>query len=142
MSGPSLRKLDAHRAIHDGAFMEAKSLTEVLTQLVKEKEDKKALAVADALIEHWEMRVITHADSEEEGFYKEVLEKDPEMRETINMLTRDHDILRILAKRVRGYLQEEAVTQEILDCFTSMLIVNEIHSRDEESKLLDYDHHH
>ncbi|WP_062106996.1 hemerythrin domain-containing protein [Bacillus niameyensis] len=142
MSGPSLRKLDAHRAIHDGAFMEAQSLTEMLNQLVEEKKEKEALQVADALIEHWEKRVITHADSEEEGLYKEVVEKEPEMQDKINMLTRDHDLLRIIAKKIRESLEKDSVSKEVLDFFASMLVVNEIHSRNEESWLLDYDHHH
>lgn len=142
MSGPSLRKLDAHHAIHEGSYIEAKNLTELLLKLIDDKREKEAAEVADALIEHWELRVITHADSEEEGLYKEVVEKDPEMLETIAQLTRDHDLIRIIAKRVREYLKNDGITKEVLDCFISMLTVNEIHSRDEERLLLDYDHHH
>ncbi|HLU21005.1 MAG TPA: hemerythrin domain-containing protein [Bacillaceae bacterium] len=142
MSGPSLRKLDAHRAIHEGSFREAKHLTDLLYKLVDEKKEKESAEVADGLVEHWELRVITHADSEEDGFYKEVVEKDPDMSETIAKLTRDHDLLRILTKRIRGILKSDGVTKEVLECFTGMLIVNEIHSRDEEEKLLGHDHHH
>ncbi|MCR2821608.1 hemerythrin domain-containing protein [Lederbergia panacisoli] len=142
MSGPSLRKLDAHRAIHDGSFIEAKNLTDLLYKLVGEERDKEAMEVADALVEHWELRVITHADSEEQGFYKEVVEKEPKMLETIAMLTRDHDLIRILAERVRGILKKDGVTKEVLESFTGMLIVNEIHSRDEERLLLDHEHDH
>lgn len=142
MSGPSLRKLDAHRAIHDGSYVEAKNLTDILYKLVEEKRNKEAAEVADALVEHWELRVITHADSEEQGLYKDVVANEPEMLETIAMLTRDHDLIRIIAERVRGILKEDGVTPEVLQCFTGMLIVNEIHSRDEERLLLDHDHHH
>ncbi|MBW8348885.1 hypothetical protein K0H71_05370 [Bacillus sp. IITD106] len=142
MSGPSLRKLDAHRAIHDGSYAEAKNLTDILYKLVEEKRNKEAAEVADALVEHWELRVITHADSEEQGLYKDVVANEPEMLETIAMLTRDHDLIRIIAERVRGILKEDGVTPEVLQCFTGMLIVNEIHSRDEERLLLDHDHHH
>lgn len=142
MSGPSLRKLDAHHAIHEGAFSEAKQLTEMLNQLVSEKRSEEATEAADALIEHWEMRIIGHADSEEEGFYPDVLEQEPELRDTITMLKRDHDLLRIFAKEIREILKGKGVTKEVLDRFSALLLVNEVHSREEEHYLFEHEHLH
>ncbi|MBM4763386.1 hemerythrin domain-containing protein [Bacillus sp. B15-48] len=142
MSGPSLRKLDAHHAIHEGAYTEAKNLTEILNQLVMEKKEKEAAEVADALVEHWEMRIIGHADSEEEGFYPEVLNIEPNLSEKIAMLTRDHHILRTLAHEIRISLSKAGPSKEVLDRFSALLLVNEIHSRDEEDFLLGHEHTH
>ncbi|MCM3586199.1 hemerythrin domain-containing protein [Mesobacillus maritimus] len=142
MSGPSLRKLDAHQSIHEGAFMEAKSLTELLEKLIKDDKEKEATEVADALIEHWEKRIIGHADSEEEGFYPEVVKKEPELKDIIMMLTRDHNLLRMLAKEAKDRLAESGPTSKILGNFQALLLVNEIHSREEEQLLLGHDHHH
>jgi hypothetical protein len=52
MLGPSLRKLQAHRSIHDGAFAEAKNLTELLEQLYCDERQDHLLEVADAFTEH------------------------------------------------------------------------------------------
>ncbi|ASA97003.1 hypothetical protein CA592_09395 [Anoxybacillus flavithermus] len=49
MSGPSLRKLEAHRSIHHGAFVEAKRLTELLETLYADGRCGHAAEVADAL---------------------------------------------------------------------------------------------
>ncbi|MDQ0215497.1 hypothetical protein J2S13_001915 [Oikeobacillus pervagus] len=132
MSGPSLRQLHAHRSIHDGAYSEAKSLTDLLLNLVKDHKEKEALEVADALVEHWEQRVIGHADSEEEGFYLEVTKNNPKLHDKIIMLTRDHDIIRTFAREIREELKKNKVTENILDRFKALLLINKLHSRDEE----------
>jgi len=134
MSGPSLRQLDAHRSIHDGAFIEAKHLTDLLEKLYEEKKNDALQEVADALVEHWEMRIIAHAQSEEEGFYKEKLEGEPQLVETIAMLKRDHDLLRMLVAEIKQRMQTE-INRDVLDRFRALLFINEIHSREEERLL-------
>lgn len=136
-SGPALRKLDAHRSIHDGAFAEAKDLTDMTAKLFKEDRKEDCLKAADALIEYIESRIIAHADAEEEGLYLEIKEENPELTKEIHMLTRDHDVLRIILSKIKEQLKiESEITEEIINQFYSVLIVNEIHSRSEEEKLL------
>jgi hypothetical protein len=134
MSGPSLRQLHAHRSIHDGAFAEAKRLTELLEKLYSDGRKEHILEVADALVEHWEKRIIAHAEAEEEGFYKEKIEQDPSLFEKITMLKRDHDIIRILVAEIKSLLQEPT-NQEMLARFHALLLINHIHSREEEKFL-------
>lgn len=134
MSGPSLRQLDAHRSIHDGAFMEAKHLTDLLEKLYEEKKTAALQEAADALVEHWEMRVIAHAQSEEEGFYQEKLAQEPQLLETIAMLKRDHDLVRMLVADIKQRMQTE-VNRGVLERFRALLFINEIHSREEERLL-------
>ncbi|GGJ70307.1 hypothetical protein GGR02_002156 [Anoxybacillus voinovskiensis] len=134
MSGPSLRQLDAHRSIHDGAFIEAKHLTDLLEKLYEEKKNDALQEVADTLVEHWEMRVLAHAQSEEEGFYKEKLEGEPQLVEIIAMLKRDHDLLRMIVAEIKQRMQTE-VNRDVLDRFRALLFINEIHSREEERLL-------
>ncbi|TQS74351.1 hemerythrin domain-containing protein [Ornithinibacillus gellani] len=137
-TGPALRKLAAHRSIHDGAYAEARDLTDVVNQLFQQERDDECRTAADVLIEYWETRVIAHADAEEEGLYVEIAEENPQLQKEIHMLTRDHDLLRIILDKIKTQFKENHhVTKLVLDQFQSLLIVNEIHSRDEERLLLE-----
>lgn len=134
--GPSLRKLTAHRAIHNGAFSEARDLTEVVERLFHEDRIEECLKAAKTLIEHWESRVIAHADAEEDGFYQEIVKNKPELEKDIHMLTRDHDLLRIIVGKIKEEVDQDTITNDVLNYFNSLLVVNEIHSRSEEETLL------
>lgn len=70
-------------------------------------------------VEHWEMRIIDHAQSEEEGFYKEKVEGEPQLVETIAMLKRDHDLLRMLVAEIKQRIQTE-VNRDVLDRFRTL----------------------
>lgn len=136
MSGPSLRQLHAHHAIHEGALSGAIAKTEEIEDLLRAKEYEVALQAADHLLEYWETRIISHADAEEEGFYLEMLEKNPDLKDTVAKLTRDHDLLRIIAEDIKKMLKEVGLTYEVMKQFHALLVVNAIHSRDEERLLL------
>lgn len=137
MSGPSLRQLHAHHAIHEGALSGAIAKTEEMEDLLRAKEFEVALQAADHLLEYWETRIISHADAEEEGFYQEMLDKNPSLEDTVAKLTRDHDLLRIIAEDIKKMLKEEGLTYDVMKQFHALLVVNAIHSRDEERLLLE-----
>ena len=136
MSGPSLRHKHAHHAIHQGGLSGAITKTDEVEELFAAKEFEVARQAADHLIEYWETRVLSHADAEEEDFYKEVVEQNPHLSETVVKLTRDHDLLRIIATDIKQMLNEEGLTPEVLQQFHALLVINAIHSRDEERLLL------
>ncbi|KAA6451955.1 hemerythrin domain-containing protein [Bacillus swezeyi] len=138
MSGPSLNKLAAHRSIHDGAVTEGRDLMEVLERVYGEKHKKHAIIAARALLDHWETRTISHADSEEEGLYKRKLEENPDISHTLSMLKRDHDLLRILVKEIKERLDEQGVNDDVIDRFKAIYVLVQIHNRDEEAYLLDH----
>ncbi|RNF41182.1 hypothetical protein [Planococcus salinus] len=137
MSGPSLRQLHAHHAIHQGGLSGAITKTEEMEDLLRAKEFAVARQAADHLVEYWETRIISHADAEEEGFYQEVLEQDPSLEDAVAKLTRDHDLLRIIAADIKEMLKKEGLTYEVMQQFHALLVVNAIHSRDEERLLLE-----
>ncbi|WP_017755489.1 hemerythrin domain-containing protein [Calidifontibacillus oryziterrae] len=140
MSGPSLHKLTAHKSIHDGAVSEGRDLLEIVEKLHQKGNKKQAKIAADALVEHWETRTITHADAEEDGFYKSKLEENPEMELTLAMLKRDHALLRILIADIKQSLSEQNnVNQEVIDRFRAIYVLVQIHNRDEEQLLLTND---
>ncbi len=136
MSGPSLRQLHAHHAIHQGALSGALTKTEEVEDLLRAKEFEVARQAADHLLEFWETRIISHADAEEEGFYQEMLQQKPELEKAVIDLTRDHDILRIIAADIKQLLVEEGLSYEVMKQFHALLVVNAIHSREEERMLL------
>ncbi|WP_060209893.1 hemerythrin domain-containing protein [Sporosarcina koreensis] len=137
MSGPALKQLQAHRAIHEGGLSGAVSKTELLIEFLQEGDMKSADRAADELIDYWKSRVISHADAEEEGLYLEIKKENPELGEAITQLTRDHDLLRIIVEDIETLRETEKLSPTILQKFYALVVVNEIHSRDEERLLLE-----
>ena len=64
LSGPALKQLQAHRAIHEGGLTGALDKTERLMGLLREGDKEMAERAADDLIDYWKTRVISHADAE------------------------------------------------------------------------------
>ncbi|CAM3158838.1 hemerythrin domain-containing protein [Filibacter tadaridae] len=137
MSGPALKQLFSHHAIHEGGLSGAIQKTAGMMDLLKQGELEVANKAADDLIEFWKSRVISHADSEEEGFYKEIKELKPELNDAIVQLTRDHDLLRIIVKDIEELRKTKNLSPAVLHKFHALIVVNEIHSRDEERLLFE-----
>ncbi|MDW0118183.1 hypothetical protein QTL97_14720 [Sporosarcina thermotolerans] len=57
--------------------------------------------------------------------------------EAIIQLTRDHDLIRIIVKDIEELREPEKISPTVLQKFYALLVVNEIHSRDEERLLLE-----
>lgn len=136
MSGPGLSQRDAHHAIHQVAFREAEQLTALLRQALRAGDQRQALQVAALLTEHWQTRTLRHADAEEAGWYREIVAARPALRDDVLALTRDHDLLRLLMAEIQGILSARGVGVGVVERFEAMLLLNGIHSREEERRLL------
>ncbi|WP_438311362.1 hypothetical protein [Sporosarcina sp. FA9] len=137
MSGPALRQLQAHRSIHEGGLSGAITKTKGMMEFLKDGDLEMAVKAADDLVDYWKTRVISHADAEESGFYLEISKQNPELKDSITMLTRDHDLIRIIVKDIEDLRVEEGLSPGVLHRFHALMVVNEIHSRDEERLLLE-----
>ncbi|MBT2289341.1 hemerythrin domain-containing protein [Paenibacillus albidus] len=137
MAGPSLRQLHAHHAIHEGGLSGAVTKTEEMEELLEMKEFEVARQAADHLIDYWETRILSHADAEEDGFYQEMVEGNPDLAGAVAKLTRDHDILRTIVADIKVMIKENGLSPEVLQQFHALLVVNVIHSRDEERLLFE-----
>ncbi|HEX6817132.1 MAG TPA: hemerythrin domain-containing protein, partial [Ktedonobacterales bacterium] len=137
MSGPGLNQRDAHHAIHQAAFSEAEQLTLLLRRALRTGDQQQALQVAGVLIEHWQTRTLRHAEAEETGWYREILAERPELQTDIIALTRDHELLRMLLAEIQGILSARGIASGVVERFEAMLLLNGIHSREEERYLLD-----
>jgi hypothetical protein len=135
--GPSLRQLHAHKAIHEGGLSGALSKTEDVIHALKAGDLELANEAADELLDYWETRIIAHADSEEDGFYQEVVDRDPAKQELVTKLIRDHDLMRTIAADIRELRKSEGLSHDVMMKLHALIIVNEIHSRDEERLLFD-----
>lgn len=134
-SGPALKQLASHRAIHDAGQAQAESLTEELISSFQENRPD-CLEIAQLLVTHWEEKVIPHADAEDEGLYQELLQDETIAPNQIYLLMRDHDLLRKITANVKETLsQEQRVTKQIIYAFHSLLTLNAIHHKDEEMML-------
>lgn len=132
MSGPSLARRETHHAIHEAAFAEAEELTQLLAQQLRAGEMERALALAGVLLESWQTRTLRHAEAEETGWYRDLVAEHPDLRDDIIGLTRDHELLRLLAGEVQGILAARGMGAGILERFEAMLLLSAIHSREEE----------
>lgn len=136
MSGPGLTQRDAHHAIHQAAFYEAERLTLLLRRALRTGDEQQALQLAAVLIEHWQTRTLRHAEAEETGWYREVLAARPERQADVIALTRDHELLRMLLAEIQGILSARGIASGVVERFEAMLLLNGIHSREEEHRLL------
>lgn len=135
--GPSLRQLHAHQAIHEGGLAGAIHRTEIFHQLLLQGEVELANAALDEVLDYWETRIISHADAEEDGFYQEVVERQPALQDTVTQLIRDHDLLRIIVADIHQIRLDQGLAPEIMPKLEALIVVNKIHSRDEERLLFD-----
>ncbi|MFD3220620.1 hemerythrin domain-containing protein [Staphylococcus saprophyticus] len=131
MAGPSLKKSESHNSIHEASLNEAREITAVLKKTMNQR--NKALEIAYVLLEHWEARVLAHADVEEEGLYPELAGDDPSQIKIMHRLQRDHDLLRKLAKQIKLALKNEEMNHEVLVKFYTMIEVDDLHNEDEEA---------
>ncbi|MCM3568882.1 hemerythrin domain-containing protein [Neobacillus mesonae] len=136
MSGPSLKKVDAHSSIHEAALNEAKELRSLLQRCLEDGEKNKAVQVAEVIIEHWESRTLKHAEAEEEGLYKELAEENPGLETLVTQLTRDHDLMRRIVKKIKMDLEIQKVNKQMITLLDCLVIIDEIHNEDEMNKLL------
>ncbi len=136
MSGPSLRKKDAHSSIHEAALNEAKELRNLLQKCIDDKALHKALQVAEVIIEHWESRTLKHAEAEEEGLYKDMVAENPDLEILVAQLTRDHDLMRRMVEDMKEELRTQTVDQRMIVLLDSLITIDEIHNEDEVNKLL------
>lgn len=136
LSGPSLRKQDAHSSIHEAALNEAKELREIFQKCLEDGEEEKALQVLEVTIEHWESRTLQHAEAEEEGLYKDIVMENPKLEHTVIQLTRDHDLMRRIIENMKTRLQTEKPDERMVTLLDCLVIIDEIHNEDEMNKLL------
>src|SRR5699024_7532448 len=135
-SGPALKQKTAHRAIHDGAQVQAKSLTASMIQLFHEKEEEDCLEVAKELLQHWEEKIVAHADAEDEGIFLDLLKGDEVPDKGVYMEMKDHALFREISTQIKKKLtKQKKVTQEIIYEFTTLIILNDCHHKLEEATL-------
>lgn len=132
MSGPGLKHVDSHSAIHEAALEEAKELNEIIAKLIRDGQLEKAHQTALVAIEHWETRTLRHAQAEEEGLYQELVEESPELKNSIIELTRDHNTMRYLVKQMKTQLESDGFNEEVLHQLYALVHVDTYHNLEEE----------
>src|SRR5699024_8628017 len=101
-----------------------------MLQLYHADEDKDALTTARTLLTHRQEKIIAQADTEDEGLFPDLLQKDKTDQKGIHMMMRDHDLFRQIAASIKETLdQDNKVTQEMIYEFTSLIIINGLHHK-------------
>lgn len=66
------------------------------------------------------------------------MKNDPGLHDKVQHLIRDHDLMRVIAGKMKDELgREKPDYRQLIDFANSVIIINEIHSRDEEEALLE-----
>lgn len=135
-TGPALKQLTSHRSIHDAGQAQARALTEDVMQLFEDQQMENCLQAAQALIQHWEEKIIAHADAEDETFFQELLAGEQIPDQHIYMMMRDHDLFRQITAHIKESITEQKnVTRNHLYEFNTLLILNSFHHKGEEKYL-------
>lgn len=136
MSGPSLKKIDAHSSIHEAAMNEAKELQTILQKCLEDKDKDRTIKAAEIIIEHWESRTLAHAEAEEDGLYKELVNENADLQQVVTQLTRDHDLMRRIVEQMKSLLMKAEIDEKMISLLDCLIIIDSIHNDDEMYKLL------
>ena len=134
MSGPALRMVESHHAIHESARHEAEEALRLAEKVHAASDDEAFAHVVEVFLEIIEARILAHAAAEEQGLYQEWLRDNEERRSTIDALIQEHETLRRLSRAV-----EQAMIQSDCDLAVSAMArlveASAAHSRHEEDIL-------
>lgn len=135
-TGPALKQLTSHRSIHDAGQAQARALTEDVMQLFEGEQTEDCLQAANILVQHWEEKIIAHADAEDETFFQELLASEEIPDQHVYMMMRDHDLFRKITTHIKESLkQQQKVTMNHIYEFNTLLILNAFHHEGEEEYL-------
>jgi len=133
MSGPALRNRMSHRAIHEAVIEEIKEALSIFPSL-DNKDPNTVLEARLALLDIWKEKLMAHATEEENGLYLEISNSRPETKETLLRLSRDHQLLALLLEKARAKINDPT-GEEFMDINKAMILLVELHSREEEDIL-------
>ena|SRR5699024_6790541 len=139
MTKSSLRDLEAHKALHDEISGGAEEQLESMKTLLNKLEHKELAEEMESFIEYVEESVLGHAKQEEAsgGLYESIERDDSKTVEKIRRLRRDHELIQVMVDRMKEELSHDEVDfQKLIDHSVSIILVDEIHSRDEEDLLM------
>lgn len=139
MTNPSLKNWEEHKALHDEILGGAEERLDSMKTLLNKLEHKELAEEMESFIEYVEESVLGHAKKEEAsgGMYETIAKDDPKTVEKIRRLRRDHEIIQIMVDRMKEELSHDKVDfQKLIDHSVSIILVDEIHSRDEEDILM------
>lgn len=137
MSGPALRQFSSHNAIHEASHEEAMVILASLRRLVKDHKNDLAYQAADVFVEHFDTKVLRHAEAEESGLYDEVEASQPNLKPVVAELRREHDAMRALLGTIQSRLAaDRVVDNDMLGLMTALTSCNAFHSHHEETALI------
>lgn len=127
-----------HQNIHNDMMAGCSEWRIKMKQSISSLEYETLSKEMESFIEFIETDIIPHHDeSSQDGFYNQILSERPELTEKIHHLSRDHQLIRIITDLMKKELQNDEVNfQKLVDYSSSVTLINEIHSKDEEESLL------
>jgi hypothetical protein len=135
MSGPALRQLDAHQAIHEAAYAEVLWRAERVRQVCHIGDRLRLLRAAEALLTFLETRILRHASEEESGLYREWSNLGiAALSQSVLALAKEHDDIREHARRLDAAVATARVT-DVDETLKALLDALSGHQAHEEAVL-------
>lgn len=129
----------SHKELHDEILGGAEQQLDSMKTLLNKFEHKELAEEMESFIEYVEERLLGHFSQEEaqDALYESATKQNPELQDKVQGLKRDHELIRMMVERMKQELAKEEVDfQKLIDHSVSIILVDEIHSRDEEDTLL------
>ncbi len=134
MSGPALRTVKSHQAIHETAWNEADEVLRLAKTLRASSDDVRFLQVVEVFLEIVEARILAHAAEEEHGLYREWLRANGQNQPLIDSLVVEHEALRGLAQAMEQAMVRQQY-ETVVSTMSELLQVSVAHSQHEEKIL-------
>jgi hypothetical protein len=138
----SIKNDTVHKNFHDFLIGKTAEWRIQMKHLLSKLEHETLVEEMEAFIKYVEEEILNHNASEEApgGLYEEILREKPEFQNKIQHFIRDHQLIRIIVDLMKKELDEENIDfQKLVDYSSTITLINEIHSRDEEESLMEND---
>lgn len=134
MSGPALRQPAAHHAIHQAAWQDAEEALELAVAMLAASRGDEFARMVEIFLEVVDTRILTHAQEEEAGLYREWRAEHAGWGGEVDALIREHDTLRELAAAAEQAMRgRDAVGA--MSAMHRLLQASDLHARHEEEVL-------
>lgn len=134
MSGPALRRVASHSAIHEAAWHDANDAWQLAQKAWTLSNEEAFSQVVEVFLQVVETRILAHAHEEETGLYHEWLAIDTNRQSVIDVLVLEHERLRRLAAAIENAMIQEHYDDAIWR-MSRLLQIAAAHARHEEDVL-------
>ncbi len=131
MSGPALREVKSHHAIHEMAWNEAFAAWQLAQEAQRLGQTEVFARIVEVFLQAMEGRILVHAQDEEEGLYQEWLMISGNWESVVRGLIQEHTTMRPLSLELESAMVAQDYAKAVA-LMTHWLELSSRHSQHEE----------